>query len=77
MAPSFDHTLDCATSNPSLSNSPWMRGAPQLRIFDAHPPDQYAQFRVDLPVALPVGATSNASSNESRHCGNARVSRVG
>src|ERR1700676_5058499 len=22
-------TLDCATSNPSLSNSPWMRGAPQ------------------------------------------------
>src|SRR5262245_47353542 len=21
-------TLDCATSNPSLSNSPWMRGAP-------------------------------------------------
>src|SRR5450631_3468530 len=29
--PSFDHlaTLDCATSNPSLSSSPWMRGAPQ------------------------------------------------
>jgi hypothetical protein len=22
-------TLDCATSKPSLSNSPWMRGAPQ------------------------------------------------
>ncbi len=22
-------TLDCATSNPSLSSSPWMRGAPQ------------------------------------------------
>src|SRR5450631_1568348 len=22
-------TLDCATSNPSLSNSPWIRGAPQ------------------------------------------------
>jgi len=22
-------TLDCATLNPSLSNSPWMRGAPQ------------------------------------------------
>jgi hypothetical protein len=21
-------TLDCATSNPSLSSSPWMRGAP-------------------------------------------------
>src|SRR5262245_4550906 len=22
-------TLDCATSNPSLSSSPWIRGAPQ------------------------------------------------
>jgi hypothetical protein len=22
-------TLDCATSSPSLSSSPWMRGAPQ------------------------------------------------
>jgi hypothetical protein len=22
-------TLDCATANPSLSSSPWMRGAPQ------------------------------------------------
>jgi len=22
-------TRDCATSNPSLSSSPWMRGAPQ------------------------------------------------
>src|SRR5467141_3698853 len=30
--PPIDHvlaTLDCATSNPSLSSSPWMRGAPQ------------------------------------------------
>jgi hypothetical protein len=35
-------TLDCATSNPSLSSSPWMRGAPQSGFFDAHPPDQYA-----------------------------------
>src|SRR4030088_2772442 len=40
-------TLDCATSNPSLSSSPWMRGAPQSGFFDAHPPDQYAQLRVD------------------------------
>jgi hypothetical protein len=23
-------TLDCATSNPSLSSSPWMRGAPRV-----------------------------------------------
>src|ERR1700676_1341145 len=41
-------TLDCAASNPSLSSSPWIRGAPQKWIFDAHPPDQYAQLRVDL-----------------------------
>jgi hypothetical protein len=36
-------TLDCAISNPSLSSSPWMDAwrAPK-RIFDAHPPDQYA-----------------------------------
>jgi hypothetical protein len=40
-------TLECATSNPSLSNSPWMRGAPK-RIFDAHPPDQHAQLHLDL-----------------------------
>jgi ABC-type cobalamin/Fe3+-siderophores transport system ATPase subunit len=39
-------TLDRATSIPSLSSSPWMRRAPQ-RIFDAHPPDQYAQLRFD------------------------------
>ena len=40
-------TLDYATSNPSLSSSPWMRGAPQSAFFDAHPPDQYTQLRVD------------------------------
>src|SRR5258706_9919905 len=32
-------TLDCAISNPSLSSSPWMRGAP---------PDKRAQLGVDL-----------------------------
>src|SRR5260370_35061396 len=37
--------LDCATSNPSLSSSPWMRGAPLLH---AHPTDQRAQLRFDL-----------------------------
>src|SRR5258706_1481761 len=41
-------TLDCAISNPSLSSSPWTRGAPQSGFFDAHPPDQHAQLRVDL-----------------------------
>src|SRR5258707_1666861 len=41
-------TLDCAISNPSLRSSPWTRGAPQSGFFDAHPPDQHAQLRVDL-----------------------------
>src|SRR5580692_3779324 len=41
-------TLDCATSNPSLSSSPWIRGAPQKWVLDAHPPNQRAQFRLDL-----------------------------
>jgi hypothetical protein len=44
-------------------------------IFDAHPPDP--QLRVESGVALPMGATSNASSSESRPCANARVSRAG
>src|SRR6185437_8230576 len=41
-------TLDCATSNPSLSSSPWMRGAPQSGFsLRAHLPDQRTQFRLD------------------------------
>ena len=32
---------------------------------------------VTAPVALPMGATSNASSNESRPYANARASRAG
>jgi hypothetical protein len=46
-------TLDCATSNPSLSSSPWMRGAPQSGFSDAHPPDQDAQLRLDLRSPSP------------------------
>jgi hypothetical protein len=46
-------TLDRATSNPSLTSSPWMRGAPPKRIFDAHPPDQDAQLRLDLRSPSP------------------------
>ena len=37
-------TLNCATSNPSLSSSPWMRGAPQR---DAHLPYQRTQPGLD------------------------------
>src|SRR6266849_8909035 len=46
-------TLDCAISNPSLSSSPWVRGAPQKRILHAHSPDQLAQLRVDLRSPSP------------------------
>jgi hypothetical protein len=44
--------VDCATLNPSLSSSPWMRGAPK-QIFYAHPAlrlecrDQYGQNEAD------------------------------
>jgi hypothetical protein len=58
--------LDCATSNPRLSSSPWIRGAPPKRILHAHLPDQHAQIRLDLrppfraarppaPVAVKAG----------------------
>src|SRR4030081_959209 len=40
-------TLDCATSNPSLSSSRECVARPKL-VFDAHPQDQRAQLRVDL-----------------------------
>src|SRR5262249_55444296 len=35
-----------------FSSSPWMRGAPPQRIVNAYPPDQRAQVRVDLRLAL-------------------------
>jgi hypothetical protein len=44
-------TLDCETSKPSLSSSPWdARRTPQ-RIFGAHPANQRAQFPIDLRSA--------------------------
>src|ERR1700688_3939826 len=58
-------TLDCATSNPSLSSSPWMRGAPQsgfsLLIVESvrAAPSRFVAY-------LPVDAISNASNSESR-----------
>ena len=45
-------TLDCATSNPSLSNSPWIGRSPK-RVLDAHPPDQRAKVRLDLRPPSP------------------------
>ena len=41
-------TLDCATSNPELEQFAVDAWRAPKRIFDAHPPDQYAQLRVDL-----------------------------
>ena len=38
-------TVDSAISNPSLSSSPWMRGAPH-NGFPAHPPDKIARLAV-------------------------------
>src|SRR5438445_6728943 len=58
-------TLDCANSNPSLSSSPWMRGAPQSgfstlirRIsaqlgLDLWPPSQSA--RLPTPITAKAG----------------------
>jgi hypothetical protein len=46
------------------------------QIFDAHPPNQSAQLRVDLR-SPPMGATSYANSRESRPYANARASRAG
>jgi hypothetical protein len=65
-------TLDCATSNPSLSSSPWMRGAPK-RIFDTHPPDQRAQVHLDLSspsqwTQLPTPIAAKASPMPTHEC---------
>src|SRR4029079_4516360 len=66
-------TLDCATSNPSLSSSPWMRGAPQSGFLDAHPPDQHAEVRLDLRppsrearLPMPVGAKAGPMPSHER-----------
>src|SRR6266404_6972648 len=75
--PSFMYlaTLDCAISNPSLSSSPWMRGAPQSGFSTLI---RWTNTRSSVfAVALPTDATSNASSSESRLCANARASQAG
>src|SRR5450755_4010922 len=44
-------TLDCATSNPSLRSSPWMRGAPQSGF-------SMLIRRISARLRLYLGATS-------------------
>src|ERR1700726_4286822 len=49
--PSFDHVLGDARLRdfkPELEQFAVDARRAPMRIFDAHPPDQYAQFRVDL-----------------------------
>ena len=66
-------TLDCATSNPSLNSSPWMRGAPQSG-FSTLIRRINTRSSVSICGRRPAGATSIASSRESRLCANARGS---
>jgi hypothetical protein len=40
--------LDCAISNPSFEQFAVDAWRAPKRIFDAHPPDQYAQLYLDL-----------------------------
>jgi hypothetical protein len=58
--PMYLATVDCATVKPSLSNSPWMWGAPQSLFFlEAHAPDQHPQFRRDgWPSSAIAGFTA-------------------
>jgi hypothetical protein len=58
-------TLDWATSNPSLSSSPWMRGAPQSK-FSVLIAESARAIPPRSAVALPVDVISNANSGESR-----------
>jgi hypothetical protein len=67
-------TLDCATSNPSLSSSPC--AARPKADFRRSSAGSMRAAPCRSAVALPGRATSNASSCESRPCANARASRV-
>src|ERR1019366_4412613 len=64
-------TLDCANSNPSLSSSPWMRGAPQSGFSTLIRRISTAQLGLDLwppsPRArLPTPITAKAGVRELR-----------
>jgi hypothetical protein len=43
--------VDSATSIPSISNSPWIRGAPHKGFSFAHPSDEVADLAVDPRAA--------------------------
>src|SRR5260370_38454993 len=78
--PPFDHVLgdarlrDLKPEFEQFAVNAWR--APK-RIFDAHPPDQYAQLRVDRRSPSPMGAAFNPPSSENPpHC-NAPASPAG
>ena len=69
-------TLDCATSNPSCAVPRGYAVRPKTDSpCSSAGSTRAASFR--SAVALPMGATSNANSRESRPCANARASRAG
>src|SRR5262249_15059320 len=76
-------TLDCATSNPSLSSSPWMRGAPQSGFSMLILPYQRTQLYLDLrttsprvrfptPIATKTGPMPTHERLGPNDCGNRR-----
>jgi hypothetical protein len=69
-------TLDCATSNPSLSSSPWMRGAPQSGFSTLTRPIN-TRSSVSICGRPPWGRDSQRQQQRKPPCANARVSRAG
>src|SRR5437764_375449 len=67
-------TLDCATSKPSLSSSPWIRGAPHSGLSTLIRRINARRFAA-IAVGLQGSGISNAG--ESRPDANGQGSRVG
>jgi hypothetical protein len=77
--PPFDHVLGDARLRdlkPELEQFAVNAWRAPKRVFDVHPGSTRAA-PCRSAVALPTGATSNASNNESRPCANAGASRAG
>src|SRR6202165_2355870 len=78
--PSFDHVLGDARLRdlkPELEQFAVDAWRAPTRIFDAHPPDQYAQLRVDLRSPSLWARLPTPVGSESRPCANAPASRAG
>ena len=55
----YFETVDWATSNPSITSSPWILDAPQ-RVFLAHPSNEIAQLTIDLWPPCSMSGFSSA-----------------